>query len=231
MIDTGGWLPQKSLDHGQIWTVSAFCCAEKCFWRCADAIAAPLAGTYTQVRCRNVEAIKKYPMSEIDRYELKASWLPRGCRGVTLIELMVAVTVLAILATIGIPAFQRLVADYTINSQANATQATIQFARSEALKRRADVILCPAGPALVVIQGESCNGVGVGDADNLMVMPINDRVGLAGVPVSGVRFSPNGFTMPSVVNNIDIVDPGGVVQTRRVRVLGSGFSEIVRVGS
>ena len=157
--------------------------------------------------------------------------LRKAHQGVTLIELMVAITVLAILAGVGVPAFQRLTAEYRVNSQANATQATVQFARSEALKRRSDVMICRAGPAMVVLEGNTCNGADIGDADNLLVMPIDARVALDGVPGAGLRFAANGFTVPFAVRNIDVSDPGGIVDTRRVRLLGSGFSEIIRVGS
>jgi type IV fimbrial biogenesis protein FimT len=74
-------------------------------------------------------------------------------KGFTLIELMVTLLVLAILASVGIPAFQRLVAENRVSSQANATQGALQFARSEALKRRGDVVMCQAGTSIIVRAG------------------------------------------------------------------------------
>ncbi|MBA4253173.1 MAG: hypothetical protein C0441_04425 [Comamonadaceae bacterium] len=55
--------------------------------------------------------------------------------GLTLIELMVAVAVLAILLSIGIPSFQSLVAQNRATSAANELQSTLQFARSTAIAR------------------------------------------------------------------------------------------------
>lgn len=155
----------------------------------------------------------------------------RASRGVTLIELMVAIAVLAILASVAVPSFQRLSAEYRVNSQANVTQAAFQFARSEALKRRSDVVICPVGPVMVVFEGNSCNDADAADADNLLVLPIDARVTLAGLPAAGLRFAANGFTVPFAPTNVDISDPGGAVDARRVRVVGSGFSEIIRLGS
>ena len=152
-------------------------------------------------------------------------------QGLTLVELMIVITVLAILATVGVSAFQRLTAEYRVNSQANATQAAVQFARSEALKRRSNVMICPAGQTVVIVEGDSCNGAAADDPENLLVMPIDARVALGGLDGAGVRFAANGFTVPFAVRNIDVTDASGVVDTRRIRVLGSGFSEIIRVGS
>jgi len=55
--------------------------------------------------------------------------------GLTLIELLVAVAVLAILLSIGMPSFQSMVAQNRATSAANELQSTLQFARSTAIAR------------------------------------------------------------------------------------------------
>lgn len=64
--------------------------------------------------------------------------------GLTLIELMVAVSVLAILLSIGIPSFQSLVAQNRATSAANELQSTLQFARSTAIAQARPVTVCAA---------------------------------------------------------------------------------------
>ena len=64
--------------------------------------------------------------------------------GLTLIELMVAVAVLAILLSIGIPSFQSLVAQNRATSAANELQSTLQFARSTAIAQARPVTVCAA---------------------------------------------------------------------------------------
>lgn len=70
--------------------------------------------------------------------------LLRCYQGVTLIELMVAITVLAVLAGIGIPAFSNLMRSSQIAAEANNLVAALTLARSEAMKRGVRVSVCPS---------------------------------------------------------------------------------------
>ena len=148
----------------------------------------------------------------------------RPAKGFTLIELMVTLAVLAILAAVGIPSFQRLAAENRVSSQANSTQAALQFARAEALKRRCDVVVRQDGDLSIIVRPVAgCDG----DDMDLLVLPINPRVLLTGLPETGLRYVANGYIRPFTPINIVIADRNGAVDTRRVRVEGSGFSEVV----
>ena len=70
---------------------------------------------------------------------------PRSSQdGVTLVELLVTVAVVAILLTLGVGGFRALIANAKMTNAANSLIGHLQFARSEAVKRSAEVSLCPS---------------------------------------------------------------------------------------
>jgi len=66
----------------------------------------------------------------------------RRQRGVTLIELMIAIIILAILLAIGVPAFRDASLGSKLSSVATDLVASVQLARSEAIKRNRTMTLC-----------------------------------------------------------------------------------------
>ncbi len=68
----------------------------------------------------------------------------RQCaRGFTLIELIVAVVILSILATLAVPSFQLMIARNRITSHANLLLQAVTLTRSEAIRRNRLATLCP----------------------------------------------------------------------------------------
>ena len=70
---------------------------------------------------------------------------PRAGRGFTLIELMVTVALLAIGLALGTPYIRDAVMNVRMTGQANDLLADLALARSEAVKRNANVDVLPAG--------------------------------------------------------------------------------------
>lgn len=64
-------------------------------------------------------------------------------KGITLIELMVVVAVLAILLSIGLPSFYSLIAQERLTKQSNEIVAHLMLSRAEAIKRQRTVFICP----------------------------------------------------------------------------------------
>lgn len=68
----------------------------------------------------------------------------RIARGFTLVELLIAVAVVAILAEIAMPSLQSLIASQTVKTAASTLQFALLRTRAESLKRNTNVTLAPA---------------------------------------------------------------------------------------
>lgn len=81
----------------------------------------------------------------------------RQQHGFTLLELMTAVTVLAVLAAIATPSFKQFSANSRISATANSIVTALAIARSEALRQSTLVTICPASDATDTACGTSAD--------------------------------------------------------------------------
>ncbi len=139
---------------------------------------------------------------------------PRHSGGFTLIELMFTVAILAILLGIGIPSLVTTVQNGRMVAAANNALATLHIARSEAVKQRANVVVCPsANPTAVppVCGGSMVGGGLIGFVDrngNGQVDP-NANPRLDDTVVNTVEgLDPTVFTMNANGNYIGIASTG-----------------------
>lgn len=72
--------------------------------------------------------------------------------GVTLIELLVTISILAILLTVAVPSFQSFIANNRVDTFANNLFSSFLLARSEGIKRNKQVMVCRSS------NGTSCSG-------------------------------------------------------------------------
>ncbi len=83
-----------------------------------------------------------------------AARLAARSAGFTLIELMVTMTVLIVLMAVAVPSFNNAVLGSKLSGYANNFVASVQLARSEAIKRNAPITMCRSA------DGSSCASSG-----------------------------------------------------------------------
>jgi type IV fimbrial biogenesis protein FimT len=124
--------------------------------------------------------------------------------GFTLIEMMVTVSVMAILLAIAVPSFQGVALSSKLTSLANDFVASAQLARSEAIKRNRPARLCASS------DGATCTG----DWKDGWVVLRDD-----GVVVQAQKKLPAGFMMSGDVTTISFSATGvGVVAAATLTV-------------
>ncbi|MGJ7494982.1 GspH/FimT family pseudopilin [Variovorax sp. RT4R15] len=70
-------------------------------------------------------------------------------RGVTLLELLVTITVLGVIMAFGLPSMRDFLVGNRLSSNVNGFIGLVNYARSEAIVRNQDVIVCPKNASTV----------------------------------------------------------------------------------
>jgi type IV fimbrial biogenesis protein FimT len=95
---------------------------------------------------------------------LSRSTPPPALRGFTLIELLVVMTISAILLAVGVPMFQSTIASMRASEGANSLVASLELARTEALRRGTTVSVCRVtSTAPTACDGSASGGFAAGD--------------------------------------------------------------------
>lgn len=74
--------------------------------------------------------------------------------GFTMLELMITLSIAAILATIAIPSFQSMMVESRLSTQSNEFLTALHYSRSEAIKRGIRITLCKSS------NGDECTTAG-----------------------------------------------------------------------
>lgn len=141
----------------------------------------------------------------------------RRQHGFTLIELMVTVTLMAVMLAIGVPSFRDFVASQRVKTAVSEFNSALFLARSEAIKRNAQVVIAPAAAGW-----QAGWTVKVGSTDLAVQQALPDvAVTLSAThdnsAVSSVTFGGNGRLTPAPAEKL------------KFQVLGEGRSKCLLV--
>lgn len=77
------------------------------------------------------------------KHRLSLQTRHHDCRGFTLIELIIVLAIFSILFHLASPNFQNIAANSRMTTQINTLVTSFNYARSEAVKRHHNVVICP----------------------------------------------------------------------------------------
>lgn len=148
----------------------------------------------------------------------------------TLVELLVAIAVGALLLALAVPSFSSMLQQNRLSAQSNALLNAMQYARSTALSQNVSVVVCPVGAANSGTCGTNWGAgwmVATSTGTLLQSYAIGPRApSLSSVAVSGaaantLTFDPRGLATPQ--GYFKLCDNRGAAFARSVQVSLTGF--------
>ncbi len=170
----------------------------------------------------------------------------RDPRGFTLIELMVTISIAAILLAIGVPSFQAIIENNRLATQSNELITAVNLARSEAIKRSCDITIDPNANGYVqgwTVSTDTTAGAGrspcpgaevVRVFDGFNGLTIRDEDNPGTVFVASITFNSRGQKFPIAGTETRILlqpencATGSVDRARAIRISNTGRASVVR---
>jgi len=169
-------------------------------------------------------------------------------RGVTLLELMIALLIASVMLTLGIPSFRAVLDNQRLTVANNEMVMTLNLAKSEAIKRVAYVTVCKSNNGVSCTGGSAWNdgwivfantgvanlgSIDVGDEVIRINQKLRDSIDLtpSGTIANFVSFRPSGTVGTSVANmtgTLTVCDERGAAYARGVLLEASGRWRVSR---
>jgi type IV fimbrial biogenesis protein FimT len=149
-------------------------------------------------------------------------------RGFTMIELLVTISIVALLAAIAVPSWRAATLSSQLRALANQLSASALLARSEAFKRNTTVSLCVSSNGTACTGGDWHEGWIVSAGGTVLQRQGPARTGYRMVEASGadqIDFPAGGFGVTTANVTVCFGNPDGA-QERLVSIDASGRASI-----
>lgn len=171
-----------------------------------------------------------YPVAVDDKRVMRYSKAVQ--QGFTLIEMMVALVVMAILLAVAVPSFQEVALGTKLSTYSSDLVASVHLARSEAIKRNAVVSLCAS------TDGATCNGAswegGWIVLSGTSVLQVHEAAS-AGIKLNGTAvnldFQPSGVGVTSATVTICRYQPSVGSRERVVSISTTGRTSVAKTSN
>jgi type IV fimbrial biogenesis protein FimT len=149
---------------------------------------------------------------------------PHSFAGFTLVELMVTLSIAAILITLAVPSFTRQLREWQRDSATKAFTAHVQLARSEAIKTSRRVVMCSSN-------GTTCANSNDWSTGWLIFMDLDANNSLdSDEPILSVRQAPSGLSQMQTSGNVQrmVFMPNGLTASNptTMSIIPSGPSDL-----
>jgi type IV fimbrial biogenesis protein FimT len=142
--------------------------------------------------------------------------------GLTLVELVVVLAIIAILIALGTPSYRYITTSYRMSAEINSLLGDLQYARGEALREGQYVTVCAANAALTGCSGSTSWSTG------WLVYP--NPTGVATVPAAGtILHVQKAFTGTTADTFIATNGVTAITYSREGFATGTGFANTMVV--
>lgn len=149
-------------------------------------------------------------------------------KGFTLIEMMVTIAIIGILAAIGMPSYNNMISSIRISARINTLSDTLNFARTEAMKRGLTVSVCPIASNICNVTTNWSGGYSTlldSTSTQLSIVPAFTKGDtLSNTLTTPIQFNPAGYTF--FTGQISLRESKNLVGMRRCITFASGSWKI-----
>ncbi|MBD9678716.1 GspH/FimT family pseudopilin [Pseudomonas sp. PDM18] len=143
---------------------------------------------------------------------------PGRQEGFSLVELMVAVALLAIFAGVALPGFRYLIESSRVQSGASTLYRLLQASRADAVNSRQTLTLCPSSGNLqwVVVRASTCGSITATSVGQRLDLPSSLSISSS---VNNLSFKPDGSAAAADLG----ISSDGTNKAFSIKVAASGY--------